>query len=110
MCGCNFPIQHNTSGLTSAHKYGSYGDCVNSQFNDVRVSEELQVLNLASDLANDIESLDLLSIEDLDGHFVSRQLMYPNCTQHHVIMVEQGLHNADSGFRMMELLVNRFLF
>lgn len=46
------------------------------QFDDMRMSEELQVLNLASDFSHDIQVFDLLSVEDFDSNFMSSQLMF----------------------------------
>lgn len=48
------------------------------QLDDVRVSEEFEILDLPLDLAHDIEAADLLSVEDLDGDFVACQLMFAN--------------------------------
>lgn len=45
------------------------------QFDDVWVTEELQVLDLSTNLPHDIEAFDLLTIEDLHGHFMSSHLM-----------------------------------
>lgn len=45
------------------------------QLDDVRVSEEFEILDLPLDLADDIEAADLLPVEDLDGDFMARQLM-----------------------------------
>lgn len=48
---------------------------VHVQFDDMRMSEELQILNLSSDLPDDIQVLYLLSVENLHSHFVTRHLM-----------------------------------
>lgn len=48
------------------------------QLDDVRVSEEFEILDLALDLADDIEAADLLPVEDLDSDFMARQLMFAN--------------------------------
>ena len=45
------------------------------ELDDVRMSEELQILDLPSDLAHHIQVLDLLPVEDLDGNLVARQLV-----------------------------------
>lgn len=42
------------------------------QLDDVRMSEELEILDFTSNLADHIETLDLLPIEDLDGDLVFR--------------------------------------
>lgn len=44
----------------------------------MRVPEEFEILDLPLDLADDIEAADLLPVEDLDGDFVARQLMFAN--------------------------------
>lgn len=49
------------------------------QLDNVRVSEEFEILDLPLDLANHIQAADLLPVEDLDGDFVTRQLMFTNC-------------------------------
>ena len=41
----------------------------------VRMSEELQILDLPPDLAHHIQVLDLLPVEDLDGNLVAGQLV-----------------------------------
>lgn len=45
------------------------------QLDDVWVSEQLEILDLAFDLPHDIEAADLLSVQDLHSHFVARQLV-----------------------------------
>ncbi len=45
------------------------------------VSEEFEILDLSPDLPDDIECLDLLSIEYLDGDLVTGQLVDSNCGQ-----------------------------
>lgn len=45
------------------------------QLDDMRMIEELQVLNLAPNLAHHIQALDLLTIQNLHRHFVTRHLM-----------------------------------
>ena len=49
------------------------------QFDYVRVPEEFEVLDLPADLAHHIQTPDLLSVQDLHGHLVLRQLMLANC-------------------------------
>lgn len=49
------------------------------QLDDVWVTEQLEVLDLSSDLADHVEALDLLSVQDFDGHFVPRYLVEPDC-------------------------------
>ena len=39
------------------------------------MAEELQILDLSSDLANHVQVLDLLPVEDLDGNLVASQLV-----------------------------------
>ena len=39
------------------------------------MAEELQVLDLSPDLANHVQVLDLLPVEDLDGNLVPGQLV-----------------------------------
>ena len=45
------------------------------ELDDVRMSEELQILDLPPDLAHHIQVLDLLPVEDLDGNLVAGQLV-----------------------------------
>ena len=45
------------------------------QFDDVWMSEESEILDFPPDLSDDIQLFDLRSIDDLDRHGVSRQLM-----------------------------------
>lgn len=45
------------------------------ELDDVRVAEELQILNLAPDLPHDVKRLDLLSVEDFDGDLVASHLV-----------------------------------
>jgi hypothetical protein len=42
------------------------------------MAKEFQVLNLAPDLAHHVEALDLLPVQDLDGHFVLGDLVEPD--------------------------------
>lgn len=49
----------------------------NWQFDDVGMSEELQVLDLSTDLPDDVETLDLLPVHDLDRDLVSGQHVHP---------------------------------
>jgi len=51
---------------------------VDVQFNDVRMPEQLEILNFATNLANNIKTLYLLPIENFYGHFMTRQLMNSN--------------------------------
>jgi len=53
----------------------SFGDI---QLNNVRVPEQLEILNFTTNLADDIKTLDLLPIENLYSYFVASQLMNPN--------------------------------
>ena len=45
------------------------------QLDDVWVSEQFEILNLSFDLPHDIETADLLSVQDLYSHFMACQLM-----------------------------------
>lgn len=45
------------------------------------MTEQGQILNFPANLADDIESLDLLSIEDFDSDFVLRDFMDANCNK-----------------------------
>lgn len=45
------------------------------EFDDVRVSEQLEVLYLAPDLANYVQRLDLLPIQDLHSYLMFSQLV-----------------------------------
>lgn len=42
------------------------------------VPEKLQVLDLSPDFADDIKALDFLTIKDLDGDFVTSELVLPD--------------------------------
>lgn len=44
---------------------------IHSQLDDVWMSEELKVLNLSFDFPHNIETADLLSVEDFHSNFVS---------------------------------------
>ena len=57
-----------TCDVLHDHEYvgGGADDLV--QLYNVRMAEQLQVLNLAFDFAHDIQVLDLLSVQDLDCH------------------------------------------
>ena len=57
-----------------------YGGRLHLQFDDVWMSEEFEILDLSSDLPDDIECLDLLPIKYLDGDLVTSQLVYANCS------------------------------
>ena len=48
------------------------------QFNDVWMSEQLQILNLSADFSNNIQAFYFLSIHDFDCNLVSCQLMNSN--------------------------------
>lgn len=48
------------------------------EFDDMRVPEQLEVLNFPANLAHDIEALDFLPIQDLDGDLVLGHLMFAN--------------------------------
>ena len=45
------------------------------ELDDVRMSEELQILDLPPDLAHHVQVLDLLPVEDLDRNLVPGQLV-----------------------------------
>ena len=45
------------------------------ELDDVRMSEELQILDLPPNLAHHVQVLDLLPVEDLDGNLVASQLV-----------------------------------
>ena len=45
------------------------------ELNDVRMAEEFQILDLPSDLANHVQVLDFLSVEDFDGNLVAGELV-----------------------------------
>ncbi len=49
------------------------------QLDDVRVPEQLEVLNLPPDLPDDVEGLDLLPVQDLDSHLVAGHLVEADC-------------------------------
>ena len=48
------------------------------QFDDMRMPEQFQVLNFSPDLANHIQALDFLSIQNLHSHFMIGNLMESN--------------------------------
>ena len=41
----------------------------------MRMAEEFQILDLPSDLANHVQVLDFLSVEDFDGNLVAGELV-----------------------------------
>ena len=49
------------------------------QLDDVRVAKQFQILNLPSNLANHIQVLNFLPVEDLDSYLVACKLMLSNC-------------------------------
>lgn len=59
------------------HDHENVGRCADHlvQFDDVRVTEQLQVLNLAPDLADYVQVFDLLTVQNLDGHLVAGGLV-----------------------------------
>ena len=52
--------------------------------------EELQILDLAPDLPDDVEALDLLSVQDLDRDLVLSDLVEPDCNKKAVLKVRLG--------------------
>ena len=52
--------------------------------------EELQILDLSPDLPDDVEALDLLSVQDLDGDLVLSDLVEPDCNKKTVLKVRLG--------------------
>ncbi len=48
------------------------------ELDDVRVAEELHVLNLAANLGDDVEVLDLLTVQNLDRDLVTGDLVRAN--------------------------------
>ena len=50
----------------------------NKQFDNVRMIEFAQILDFASNFADNIEILDLLSIHDFHGHFCTALVMNSN--------------------------------
>ena len=57
-----------------------------SQLDDVRVSEEFEILDLSADLADDIKCFDLLSIEYLDCDLVTGQLVDSDCRRQNLVL------------------------
>lgn len=51
------------------------------QFDDVRMTKQLQVLNLTPDLSDHVEIFDFLSVQNLDGHLIAGTLMPGGCTR-----------------------------
>lgn len=76
-----------------------------SQLDDVWVSEQFEILDFPFDLPDDIETADLLSVQDLYRHFMARQLMFTDCTMrkhrreaeaaHRTQNTEHGTRNTD---------------
>lgn len=62
------------------HDHEDVGGCADDlvQFDDVRVSEKFEILNLTPDLAHNVQVFYLLSVQDLDSHFVACQLVLSN--------------------------------
>ena len=52
--------------------------------------EELQILDLSPDLPDDVEALDLLSVQDLDRDLVLSDLVEPDCNKKAVLKVMLG--------------------
>ena len=52
------------------------------QLDDVRVTEQLEILYLPAYLAHHIEALDFVTVQYFDGHLVPCQLMLSDCTTH----------------------------
>lgn len=48
------------------------------QFDDVGMAEELEILDFSPDFAHDIQTLDLIAIQDFDGHLMASKLMLTN--------------------------------
>ena len=48
------------------------------QLDDVRVPEQLEVHDLPPDLAHHVQALDLLPVQDLDGHLALGHFMVAN--------------------------------
>ncbi len=48
------------------------------KLDDVRVPEKFQILNLPPDFSDHVETFDLLSVQDFDGHLASMfQVIFP---------------------------------
>ncbi len=48
------------------------------KLDDVRVPEKFQILNLPPDFSDHVETFDLLSVQDFDGHLASTfQVIFP---------------------------------
>jgi hypothetical protein len=56
---------------------------VDLQFDDVRVPEQLQVLNLPADFSHHVKAPNLLPVEYLHSHFMSGQLVLAHCRRNH---------------------------
>lgn len=52
--------------------------CHDLQFNDVWVTEKLEILNFSLDFTDDIKTLDLLPVENLYSHLMIGQVMGGN--------------------------------
>lgn len=64
------------------------------QLDDVRMAEELQILDFTPDLAHHIETLDLLTIQYLDRHLVLRHLMLTDLDLSERSRAERGTENV----------------
>lgn len=49
------------------------------QFDNVRVSEKLEVLDFPADLAHHVQTAYLLPVQDFHGHLVLGQLVLAHC-------------------------------
>lgn len=48
------------------------------ELNDMGMAKEFQVLNLSSDFPHNVQTLNLLTIQDFDSNLVTRHLVKPN--------------------------------
>lgn len=73
------------------------------QFDDVWMSKQLKILYLTSYLPYDIEALDLLSVQNLDGDLVFGQLVFPD------LHLAEGPHAEGCSQRVVTYLYNRLV-
>ena len=57
------------------------------KFDDVRMSKQLQVLNLTPNLTDYIEIFDFLPVQNFDGHLIAGALMSGGCTRQRGISI-----------------------
>ena len=75
------------------------------QFDDMRMPEELEILDFSADFANHIKVLNLLPVQNLHSHFVTGHLMsgdwnrkYDELESYTAIWISYLTRHSDNGF------------